>query len=153
MKTEIDKNNKNDFQQKMNAFSIRCRQYGLKVTHQRAEVYKTLLASKEHPSADSVYNKVKTVLPNISLDTVGRTLQTLSRIGMAFVVEGSGDVRRFDGNLDSHQHFKCLNCKRIIDFRHSQFDNIDVPAALRQRVKVVRVCVYAEGLCENCLNK
>jgi len=34
----------------------------------------------------------------------------------AFVAEGSGNAKRFDGNLQGHQHFKCVKCKRIVDF-------------------------------------
>ncbi|MCD4830378.1 MAG: transcriptional repressor [Anaerohalosphaeraceae bacterium] len=140
-----------EFDKKMASFFLRCKEQGLKVTPQRTEVYKALLTSKDHPSAEVVYGRVRGVLPNISLDTVNRTLIMLSKIGAAFIVEGSGDVKRFDGNLDGHQHFKCVKCKRIIDFRHKPFDNVDVPEGLGENVKVLRMCVYAEGICENCI--
>jgi Fur family peroxide stress response transcriptional regulator len=79
---------------------MRCREAGLKITPQRLAVYKVLLGSAEHPSAEAVFRKAREVLPNISLDTVNRTLLTLSEIGAALVVEGSGDAKRFDGNLE-----------------------------------------------------
>jgi len=142
-----------DLEKKLEIFCNHCRQNKLKITPQRIEVYKALIASGEHPSADSVYDKVRQVLPNISLDTVNRTLNTLSRIGAAFVVEGSGDVKRFDGNLESHQHFKCIKCRKIFDFRSEQFDNIQVPKKLEEQFKVLRTTVYVEGLCQACLEK
>ena len=123
---------------------------GLKVTPQRMAVYKTLIESKEHPSAETVFQKVRKVLPNISLDTVNRTLLTLSEVGAAFVVEGSGDAKRFDGNLRSHQHFKCIKCKRIIDFCHKGFENIKVPVAIGEKYTVLRKTVYLEGICNLC---
>ena len=142
-----------DLENKIEIFCNHCKEQGLKITPQRIEVYKALIASTEHPSADAVYEKVKQVLPNVSLDTVNRTLNTLSDIGVAFVVEGSGDVKRFDGNLDNHQHFKCIKCKKIFDFQHTPFDNVQIPRELEENFKVLRTTVYTEGVCRICLEK
>jgi Fur family peroxide stress response transcriptional regulator len=142
-----------NLENKIKAFCGRCKEQGLKITPQRIEVYKALAVSSSHPSADEVYEKVKAVLPNVSLDTVNRTLNTLSDIGVAFVVEGSGDVKRFDGNLDNHQHFKCIKCKKIFDFQHTPFDNIQVPRELEDNFRVLRTTVYVEGVCRMCLEK
>ena len=138
---------------KMDAFQESCRQAGLKITPQRLAVYRELIKSKNHPSADMLYQKVKKTHPNISLDTVNRTLLTLNDIGSAFIVEGSGDVKRFDGGLETHQHFKCIRCKRIIDFHHELFDNIEVPSGVRRKFTVLKKTVYLEGLCDLCKKK
>jgi len=135
---------------RMEAFKAKCRAAGLKVTPQRMAVYEVLIKSNEHPSAEMVFRKVKRTLPNISLDTVNRTLLTLYEIGAAFAVEGSGDAKRFDGNLKNHQHFKCIKCKRIIDFHHKPFDNIAVPKSISRRFTVLRKSVYLEGICDLC---
>ena len=127
-----------------------CRLAGLRVTPQRIAVYKVLTNSKEHPSADSVYRQVRQDMRNISFDTVNRTLITLSEIGAAFVVEGSGDVKRFDGNLEGHQHFKCIKCKKIIDFHHKPFDNIELPESIESEFTVLRKTVLLEGICRAC---
>jgi Fur family peroxide stress response transcriptional regulator len=142
-----------ELENKLENFYNTCRNRHLKVTPQRIEVYKALIASSEHPSAEAVYEKVKQVLPNVSLDTVNRTLNTLNKIGAAFIVEGSGDVKRFDGNLENHQHFKCIKCKKIFDFRYVGFDNITLPDKLRQEFRVLKTTVYVEGLCRPCFEK
>jgi len=144
---------RHQLQQRMQAFEEKCRQANLKITPQRTAIYRVLVESKEHPSAERVYQQVRKELPNISLDTVNRTLLTLNEIGAAFVVEGSGDAKRFDGNLDSHQHFKCVKCKRIIDFHHKPFDNISVPKAINRRFKVLRKTAYFEGICDLCASR
>ena len=97
-----------------------------------------------------VFRQVRETFPSISLDTVNRTLLTLSDLGAAFVVEGSGDAKRFDANLKNHQHFQCVKCKRIIDFHHEAFDAIDIPENLRARFTVHRKTVYLEGYCDLC---
>jgi len=89
-------------------------------------------------------------MPSISFDTVNRTLVKLSEIGAAFVVEGTGDVKRFDGNLEDHQHFKCIKCKKIFDYHHRPFDDIDLPKEVTGRFKVMRKTVYVEGICDDC---
>jgi Fur family peroxide stress response transcriptional regulator len=142
--------NSDELEKKMDAFQLRCHEVGLKVTPQRMTVYKMLIESKEHPSADTLYQKVRKIFPNISLDTVNRTLLTLNEIGAAFIVEGSGDAKRFDGNLKSHQHFKCIKCKRIIDFHHKPFDDIPVPKNLTKKFTVLKKTVYLEGICNLC---
>ena len=135
------------------AFEQMCRRAGLGVTPQRTAIYKALIKSKEHPSADMLHKQVRKTLPAISLDTVNRTLLTLVEIGAAFVVEGSGEPRRFDGNLQDHQHFRCVKCRKIIDFHHQTFDNIKVPAYIRKKFKILRTTVYIEGICEQCQKK
>ncbi len=138
--------------EKMAALRARCREVGLKITPQRMAVYKVLIESKQHPSAEVVFRKVRGVVPNISLDTVNRTLLTLAEIGAAFIVEGSGDVKRFDGKLETHQHFKCVKCKRIFDFRYKPFDNIVVPKSISRKYRVLKKTVYLEGICDLCRN-
>jgi Fur family transcriptional regulator, peroxide stress response regulator len=150
MRGKAGTGNKRDTEERMTAFQTKCREAGLKVTPQRMEVYKALVGTTEHPSAEVVFRKVRRTFPSISLDTVNRTLLTLSEMGVAFVVEGTGDAKRFDANLDAHQHFKCLRCKQITDFHHEPFDLIDVPENLARRFTVLRKTVYFEGLCDRC---
>ncbi|MBK6766537.1 MAG: transcriptional repressor [bacterium] len=50
------------------------RDSGLKLTHQRMEVFMDVAARTDHPDAASVYERVKPRVPTISLDTVYRTL-------------------------------------------------------------------------------
>ena len=150
MRGKTRTNGKHEIEERMNAFQTRCREAGLKVTPQRMAVYKALVETTEHPSAEVVFRKVRRTFPSISLDTVNRTLLTLSEMGAAFVVEGSGEAKRFDANLDTHQHFKCIRCRKIMDFHHEPFDRIDIPESLARRFTVLRKSVYIEGLCDRC---
>ncbi len=134
-------------------FVKKCRQTGLKVTPQRLAIYRELLKTDEHPSAETMYSKIRQDFPGISLDTVNRTLITLNEIGAANIVEGSGDARRYDAETDEHQHFKCIKCKRIVDFHHKPFDDIKLPTYISKKFKVLRKTVYLEGICNLCLKR
>ncbi|MBN1818997.1 MAG: transcriptional repressor [Sedimentisphaerales bacterium] len=132
------------------AFRQRCRSAGLRITPQREAIFQALTGSVEHPTVDTVYQEVRRLMPHISFDTVNRTLNTLCEIGAAFVVPGTDNVRRFDGNLSDHQHFRCIKCKRIVDFHHGPFDNVPVPDVLAGRFIVMRKTVCLEGFCDQC---
>ena len=150
MNNNKTKMNSVEIDEKIGWFTDLCRKNSLKVTPQRIEIYKELIKSDEHPSAETLYSKVRKTFPNISFDTVNRTLLTLSEIGAAFIVEGSGDVRRFDGGTEKHQHFKCVKCKRIVDYHHKPFDVIRLPANIGNKFTVLRKSVYLEGICDLC---
>jgi len=130
-------------------FQDNCRREKLKVTPQRMAIYKALIQTDAHPTAEEVYQAVRPNLPTISLDTVNRTLLTLAEVGAASIVEGSGQPRRYDGGMENHQHFRCLKCGKIIDFHHQPYDNIEVPTNLGD-FKVLRKTVYLEGYCRDC---
>ncbi|MFC1766065.1 Fur family transcriptional regulator [Planctomycetota bacterium] len=137
-------------QEKMKGFLQCCKAAGLKITPQRLAVYRYLLQTQEHPSAEMLHRQLRTEHPNISLDTVNRTLLTLAEMGVAFVVEGTGEPKRFDADTRNHQHFRCLQCKRVVDFHHAPFDDVPVPQALQQGFQVKRKTVYFEGICDHC---
>lgn len=136
--------------EKISRFSNLCRKAGLRITPQRIEIYKQLINTDAHPSAEILYEKVRKTFPSISFDTVNRTLLTLNRIGAASIVAGSGDVRRFDGERNKHQHFKCIKCKRIVDFYYKAFDNLKLPSNIARKFTILKKTVYLEGICDYC---
>jgi len=134
----------------LNQFREKCAENGLKVTPQRTAIYEELFRSKEHPSADLIYQKVRKKLPNISFDTVNRTLLTFSRLDVIRVVEGYGEAKRFDPDLEPHHHFRCIICNSIIDFQEQTFDEINIPKSISKQFNVLHKKVVLEGVCEPC---
>ena len=134
-------------------FRNKCRKHGLKVTPQRTIVYTELLKATDHPSIDTILDRVRKFLPNISFDTVYRTLLSLSRIGVINIVEGYGGSKRFDPNIAPHHHFRCTNCHRIVDFYNEYYDNIKIPKDIQEQFTVLNKKVVLEGLCKQCSRK
>jgi Fur family peroxide stress response transcriptional regulator len=123
---------------------------GLKRTPQRTAIFQELLKAKDHPTADAVYKRIVKKIPNISFDTVNRTLSTFSKIGVIKVVEGYGEPKRYDPDLGLHHHFRCIRCGRITDFRDKDYDTIAVPGEISSRFTVTSKKVVLEGLCGPC---
>ena len=92
-----------------------CRQAGLKVTRQRVVIIGEILRARNHPDAETLYRKVKPRLPDLSLDTVYRTLRTLAEKGHILRLSTPLDRGHFDPDLRPHSHFVCHRCGRIWD--------------------------------------
>jgi len=116
-------------------------------------IYEELLKAKDHPSADMLYNRVKNHLPNISFDTVYRTLLSFSEIGIADVVEGYGEPKRFDPDVREHHHFRCKKCGNITDFQNELYDNLEIPEKFKKEFNVLKKRVVLEGICRSCSKK
>jgi len=134
----------------MGFFREKCKQNNLKMTPQRIVIYKKLLESKDHPNAEILFKRVKNIIPDISLDTVNRTLLTFSKIGIVNIVEGYGEPRRFDPDIKNHHHFRCVNCDSIIDFDYQPYDDMLVPGDIKKRFTVLYKKVLLEGYCNRC---
>ena len=133
-------------------FAETCKAHHLKVTPQRVAIYRELIGSSAHPTVDDIYRIVKKEFPNISYDTVSRTMLTFAEIGMVDIVEVYGGAKRFDPNMDDHHHLHCVSCGKILDFHNDQYKNLAIPDEVRQNFKVISSRVVLKGICEQCSN-
>lgn len=131
-------------------FIERCRKEGLKVTPQRIAIYQVLMASREHPSADTVYRKMTETHPTISFDTVNRTLLTFADIGVIDTVESYSGSRRFDTEIAPHHHVHCVKCGHIADFTDSELDAFKVPERITREFSVIGHRMVVSGICPDC---
>jgi len=92
----------------------------LRMTNQREMILRELKKSKGHLTADELYERVKKFMPRISLATVYRNLEILSDVNMINKLEISGRQKRFDSELEDHDHIYCVECHRI--------ENLDIGA-------------------------
>ena len=127
-----------------------CKQFDLKITPQRCAIYKKLVQAKNHPTADEMFAIVKKEFPNISYDTVNRTLLTFAEIGLVDVVPTKGGPRRFDPDMENHHHFHCIKCGKIFDFNSDEFDNLGIPDQTQDDFTVYNKRVVLNGICKKC---
>ncbi len=84
-------------------------------TRQRQVILGELQKLTSHPTASDLYSIVRQQLPKISLGTVYRNLELLARSGTIKKIDSSGREARFDPNVSSHHHLRCLECGRVDD--------------------------------------
>jgi len=94
------------------AESLRAR--GLRLTEPRRLILEAVRGTTAHPSAFAVHRAVRRRLPTVSLATVYRNLRQLAAEGLLLERAGATGLR-FDGNVERHDHFTCLSCRRVFD--------------------------------------
>lgn len=133
-------------------FENACREQGLKITHQRVEVFKAIHKAKDHPSVEEIYAIVNRRIPSISLDTVYRTVDTFEKLGLVSRFQAPDGRFRFDTNIDIHQHLVCTKCGRIEDIHWDGLDRLKVPS-VGGWSDLALASVEIKGLCEACRKK
>lgn len=131
----------------------RCREEGVPLTQQRIEIYKALLVSKEHPSPEIIYRKLKNDFPTLSLATVYNNLDVLSKLGMVRKLNPLSDHARYDGDLSSHTHFVCIKCKAVEDIESAEIDSIRIPDPPENGRKIFGKSIQFVGICKKCQDK
>jgi Fur family peroxide stress response transcriptional regulator len=134
-------------------FFDKCAEEGLKITPQRSLIFDELSKATDHPTADAIYKRVRKSLPNISFDTVYRTLLSFTEIGIISLVEGTGEQKRFEPNSHQHHHFRCITCYTIYDFENDAYNDIAVPESVQRQGVIIHKRVVLEGICSKCKGK
>jgi len=139
-------------EQQLEAFERACRESGLRLTHQRLEIYRELAAATDHPSAEVLHQRLRHRIPTLSLDTVYRTLATFARHGLINRVETVESQSRFEAKGMRHHHLICSQCREIIDFQWPAIDETALPEEIAPwgRIDTRNVVVY--GICRTCLD-
>lgn len=139
-----------EIERRMARFEEVCKKAGVKITHQRMEIYREVARTGDHPDADSVFQRVKERIPTISLDTVYRALWLLSDLGLIKTLAFLRARSRFDANLDRHHHFVCVRCGLARDFYSESLDDLKLPRSVNELGYVETTRVEVQGICQAC---
>ena len=125
----------------------RLRSAGVTPTMQRLAILECLEETRDHPTADLIYERVRKVHPTIARATVFNTLDALTKAGAILRLTIDPAAARYDADLDPHVHFRCRVCGQLIDF-HNQ-PSRRLKSVDGHRVETIRT--YAYGVCSDCL--
>jgi Fur family ferric uptake transcriptional regulator len=84
-------------------------------TRQRKLILDELRKVKTHPTAAGLYAMIRRRMPKISLGTVYRNLELLNRMGMIRKLDFGSEEARYDGNIEEHDHLRCVCCMKVDD--------------------------------------
>lgn len=138
---------------RLEQFEKACRDSGVKLTHQRLEIFREIARTGDHPDAETVHQRVRKRLPMVSLDTVYRTLWLLKDMGLITTLGSHHQRTRFDANLDNHHHFVCVRCGLTQDFYSSELDGLHFPETLKSVGIAEAASVEVRGICHTCAQR
>lgn len=121
---------------------------GGKITPQRFAIYQALEADTTHPTVEAVYERVRRMMPTVSLATVYKTLNELVAIGELRRFDING-VSHFDTRTDVHAEIVCLGCNVILDV---EFPAVSPPPPI-PGFHVVGQTQTFYGYCDACREK
>ena len=130
-----------------------CNKLGLKVTHQRLEIFNEISSARDHPSTEEIFRRIKRKLPTVSFDTVYRTLALFERHRVITRVCRADDRTRYDFNLEPHYHLVCTRCRKIQDFFWPDLDHLAVPVETEEWGMIEDRYMEFRGICRKCLEK
>ncbi|MFI3254858.1 MAG: transcriptional repressor [Eubacteriales bacterium] len=117
----------------------------IRYSKKREAILSAIQNTKDHPSAEWLFQKLKPEYPDLSLGTIYRNLsffQDQGQIKSVGVVKGQ---ERFDADTSDHSHFICEHCGRVVDLESNP--NVqDCPDGFV--IERVELCLY--GTCNHC---
>jgi Fur family peroxide stress response transcriptional regulator len=130
-----------------------CEEAGIKLTHQRLEIFREIMAARDHPSAEVIYRRLREKMPTIAIDTVYRTLATFDELGIVKKLHVLGERALFDANLDRHHHFVCTRCKGVEDIYWPEFDKSILPEKAGCMGRIQSRHLELRGICNHCMKE
>jgi Fe2+ or Zn2+ uptake regulation protein len=132
-------------------FTDPLKERGIRVTPQRAHIWRILAGSGKHFTAEELKEQVEEALPGLEVSTVYRTLEAFNEAGLVVESRLPEGPRVFEANPSPHPHLVCERCGDIfhlesVDYRW-MLESLNSKAA---GLEVRRLHVFATGLCAGC---
>jgi Fur family peroxide stress response transcriptional regulator len=107
---------------------------------------------RDHPTAEQVFMRAKSSMPEISMATVYNTLDTLIKCDLVNEVNLQQTAKRYCPNMSRHGHFFCNSCETVYDI---PIVDSEVPAALEmpEGFQLEQTNVSMRGMCPDCNNQ
>lgn len=126
------------------------RDSGLSLTHQRVVIYRAIREMRNHPSPESIYERVRQQIPSISLGTVYKNIKAFVESGLLRELSPHHGTLRLETKLVDHHHLVCTRCKAIVDIDDKDLEPIRLKRLLPEGFHVERYSVEIHGLCASC---
>jgi Fur family peroxide stress response transcriptional regulator len=126
------------------------RSRGYKATPQRIAICRFVLNTRDHPSAQRVYEEVKKIHPTVSLATVYKTLEVLKNLNLIQEINLPQGQARFDSYMKTHVNLICLQCGDIADLDDTTAIEIIGKVAAAAKFKPKGQIINIFGTCRRC---
>ena len=122
-------------------------------SRQRESIKEYLMSTKEHPTADVIYQNVKKEYPKISLGTVYRNLTLLVEVGEVKKISTGDGTEHYDADTSAHSHYYCRCCHRLMDLEVTPSVDQILSAARAGIGTVESANLLFTGVCKDCIRE
>lgn len=133
----------------MQAVAEYLRSHDFKLTNQRIKIVETIFASREHFTADDLYDLLRSKGENVSKATVYRTLSILAHGGIVSAQDFGQGPLYYEPALGTKDHFHliCTETGKVVEFRNAEIEKIlaRVARARGFTIQNVSVRVFGQG--------
>ncbi len=128
---------------------------GLKLTRQREEILRCLMAAERHLGIDELYDTLKKQDPSIGRATIFRTVKLLQECGIVAEVGSANGRAKFELKADRphHDHMICIECGRITEFQSPMMERFQDGAIRRHGFEALWHRHEIFGRCKDCFKK
>lgn len=120
----------------------------MRSTKQKILIINIINNSSSHPSTHDIYIEARKKIPNISLGTVYRILNSLISKKQIIKIKIDG-ITRYDNSRVNHDHLSCHKCGTIIDiYEKSKLDYPNIDEHVIHNYSIIY-----EGICSKCLKE
>ncbi len=120
------------------------------MTKQRQLIYKIIMNTEGHLSADEIYGYAKAEMPSIALGTVYRNLRLMVEDKEIRQISTEFGPDRYDRNMIPHEHLHCDGCGKLVDIT---FGGLKDLLESRGEITVLDYQLNIRGLCAACKTK
>lgn len=121
-----------------------------KATPQRIAICRFVLSSREHPTVQNIYIKVKETHPTVSLATVYKTLKILKELGLIQELAFTQGETRLDSYMEPHVNLVCQRCGNISDVDDRAVRSMIARVITKAKFNMIGERFDIYGVCERC---
>ena len=128
---------------------------GLRNTPEREVIIEEIFLTHDHFDVDTLYLCLKNKKCSISKASIYRTIPLLIESGLikeVFFEDGHMHYEHVLGH-EHHCHFRCLGCRKIIEFKQDEVLDIEKKFSRSHGFEVTGHKLELFGYCRECLKK
>jgi len=121
------------------------------LTKPRRQVLQIIHDSQSHLDAQEIWERARQKKLKISLATVYRTVRVLEQAGLISEHNLGQDHCHYEATSeDSHYHFTCLMCGKVLEFSTPQPQSMARKLNELHGIHIQKIHLLMEGICKEC---
>ena len=131
------------------------REKGYKLTPARRLLIEVIAGSNAHLTPAELFEKVRNKNSGVSLVTIYRTLEVLSRLGFICEVYAGEQSRSYllRRPLEHHHHLICSECGTVLAFTDCDLSALEEKLTRKTGFRIDRHLLEFSGKCRTCQKK